>query len=87
MASHSLTHSPCDSEAPEIGSQVEQLEFVPYGHILQDEGNSRRKEKLGTAQIKRPCISHSPGQGGFPEYTSRERLLGSQNEKAPPHSR
>ena len=34
------------------GSQDEQLEFVPYGQILQYEDKSKKEEKLSPAQIR-----------------------------------
>ena len=34
------------------GAQTEQLEFVTYEQIIQDETNSGREEKLNLAQIK-----------------------------------
>ena len=46
------------------GPKAEQLEFVLYGQILQDEDNSRKKEYLSLAQniSNKPYISHSQSQ-------------------------
>ena len=45
------------------GPQAAQLEFVLSGQILQEEDNSRREEKLSSAQIKdkQATFSHSQG--------------------------
>ena len=53
------------------GHQADQLEFVSHGQILQDEDNSKRENKLSSAQIKgkRPHICHSRSQGDLPDYT------------------
>ena len=45
------------------GPQAAQLEFLLSGQILQEEDNSRREEKLSSAQIKdkQATFSHSQG--------------------------
>ena len=62
------------------GPQTAQLEFVFSGQILQEEDNSKREEKLSSAQIKdkRATFSHSQGQGDIPTYTCAEVFLGGQ---------
>ena len=59
------------------GPQAAQLEFVLSGQILQEEDNSRREEKLSSAQIKdkQATFSHSQGKGDLPTYTCAEMFL------------
>ena len=62
------------------GPHAAQLEFVLSGQILQEEDNSRREEKLSSAQIKdkQTTFSQSQGQGDLPTYTCAEMILGGQ---------
>ena len=59
------------------GPQCEELEFVPYGQILQNSGSERGAESCPDKR-KTPHISHSQGQGDLPNCTRTERLLGGQ---------
>lgn len=58
------------------GPNAEQLVFVLYGKILQDEDNSRKKENLSLVQNKanKPYISHSQSQRPS-DHTYAERFL------------
>ena len=63
--------------------------ICPHGQILQDEGNSRRENKLSSMQItgKKPHLCHSWTQGDPPDCMWVERLPEGTREGPPPHSR
>ena len=68
------------------GPQVEQLESVHCGWILQDKDNSRSREELSTAQIKDHTFLILEAEDNQPQV-HREAPRGSKRGGAPPHSR
>ena len=69
--------------------ETDEQQAGPHGQILQDEGNSRRENKLSSMQItgKKPHLCHSWTQGDPPDCMWAERLPEGTREGPPPHSR
>ena len=69
--------------------ETDEQQAGPHGQILQDEGNSRRENKLSSMQItgKKPHLCHSWTQGDPPDCMWVERLPEGTREGPPPHSR